>query len=77
MITAPLSNYNTQEIYVGFVGNINFNTDRPNIQQKIQEILSIYNKDIDVLNIKNALLYYSHTKKDIIRLYNKTISLLK
>jgi len=32
MIIAPLSDYSTKEMCVGFVDDINFNIDRPNAQ---------------------------------------------
>ena len=38
------SKYRTQELCIGFIDDINFNIDRSNTQQRIQEILPIYNE---------------------------------
>jgi len=42
MIRAPILQKQTQELAIRFIDDINFNSNRNNIQEKIQIILNIY-----------------------------------
>ena len=42
MIQALITNEQTQALVVGFVNDIDFNSDSENAQQKMQSILDIY-----------------------------------